>query len=51
MKNALDVQQYSKSHLWGWSDVEQCKIKPITFAIVELRKSEGIGKVGRKLVS
>jgi len=44
MKNALHVQWYGKRHLLGRSDVEQWKNKPLALAIVELRKSEGIGK-------
>jgi len=50
MKNALYVQWYGKRHLLGWSDIEQCKIKPIALAIVELRESAGRQLVSQKIL-
>jgi len=37
LKNALHVLQDTKRHLLGCNDVEQWKIKPVAFAIIELR--------------
>jgi len=41
---ALELQRLAKKHVSGQSDIKQCKIKPIAWAVIELHLSEGISK-------